>query len=37
MDEFLNSFDKERSKEISELTKLEKSISEILEQTSKVL
>jgi hypothetical protein len=37
MDEFLNSFDKERSKEISELTKLEKSISEILEQTGKVL
>lgn len=37
MDEFLNSFDKIRSNEISELSKLEKSITDILEQTGKVL
>lgn len=30
MDEFLNSFDKIRSGEIQELTKLEKNISEVL-------
>ena len=37
MDEFLNSFDKVRYNEINELTKLEKNISEVLEQTAKVL
>lgn len=37
MDEFLNSFEKVRSNEISELAKLEKNISEVLEQTGKVL
>jgi hypothetical protein len=37
MDEFLNSFDKLRSNEIAELSKLEKNITEILEQTGKVL
>lgn len=37
MDEFLNSFDKVRSNEINELSKLEKSITEVLEQTGKVL
>lgn len=37
MDQFLNSFDKVRSNEISELSKLEKSITQMLEQTSKVL
>ena len=37
MDEFLNSFDRVRSNEINELTKLEKDISEVLEQTAKVL
>lgn len=37
MDEFLNSFDKLRSTEISELSKQEKHISEVLEQTAKVL
>jgi hypothetical protein len=37
MDEFLNSFDKIRSAEIQELTKLEKNITDVLEQTAKVL
>ena len=37
MDEFLNSFEKVRSNEIGELTKLEKDINEVLEQTAKVL
>lgn len=37
MDEFLNSFEKVRSNEISELAKLEKNIGEVLEQTGKVL
>lgn len=37
MDEFLNSFDKVRYNEINELTKLEKNITEVLEQTAKVL
>ena len=37
MDEFLNSFDRVRSNEINELSKLEKSITESLEQTGKVL
>lgn len=33
----MNSFDKLRSNEISELSKLEKNITEVLEQTGKVL
>lgn len=37
MDEFLNSFDRVRSNEINELSKLEKNITEVLEQTGKVL
>lgn len=37
MDEFLNSFENLRSKEIAELAKTEKKITEVLEQTSKVL
>ena len=37
MDEFLNSFDKIREREIQELSRLEKNINETLEQTGKVL
>lgn len=33
----MNSFEKVRSNEIGELTKLEKDINEVLEQTAKVL
>lgn len=37
MDEFLNSFDRLRDNEIGELTKLEDKMTEVLEQTGKVL